>query len=260
VSVAFTLATWNVNSVRARFPRIHDWLKRTGPDVVCLQETKVEDHAFPHAEFETLGYRAEALGQRSYNGVAILSREPLAEVVRGFPGSPSEEARVISGTFRGVRIMNLYAPNGQSVGTDRYAAKLLWFDRLADCLGTMHAMGDPLAVCGDFNVAPEDQDTWDPDLWRGKILCSEPERARFRALLDRGFTDVLRRQHPGPGVYTFWEYRMGAFRRNWGLRIDHVLATASVLERISASRVDREERGREKPSDHAPVVVTVKTP
>jgi exodeoxyribonuclease-3 len=256
----FTLATWNVNSVRARFPRVYDWLRNTAPDVVCLQETKVLDHAFPHAELETLGYRAEILGQKSYNGVAILTREPLAEVTRGLPGSPSEEARVIAGTFRGVRIVNLYAPNGQAVGTDRYVAKLEWFDLLRRTLESSHTAGETLALCGDFNVAPEDRDTWDPEIWRGKILCSEPERERFRALAAWGLTDVLRALHPEPGVFTFWEYRMGAFRRNWGLRIDHVMASAPLMARITAARVDREERGREKPSDHAPVVVTVETP
>jgi exodeoxyribonuclease-3 len=259
--VPVTLATWNVNSVRARLPRVHAWLREHAPDVVCLQETKVEDHAFPRLELETLGYRAEILGQKSYNGVAILTREPLLDVTRGLPGdAPGAEARVIAGSFRGVRIVNLYAPNGQAVGTEKYAAKLEWYDRLRVMLETSCSPGEPLVLCGDFNVAPEDRDTWDPERWRGQILCSEPERERFRALLAWGLVDVLRALHPEDGLFTFWDYQMGSFRRNWGLRIDHALVTAPLFSRVAGARVDREERGREKPSDHAPVLLTLEAP
>lgn len=251
------IATWNVNSVRARLPRLLDWLASRQPDVVCLQETKVVDAEFPTAEVEALGYLCATFGQKTYNGVAILSRTTGLDATRGLPGDgPDAEKRLLAATISGVRVVNVYCPNGGEVGSGKYAGKLEWFGRLRAFLETSVSPGAPVVVLGDFNVAPEDRDVWDPEAWRGQILCTEPEREAFRSLLAWGLVDALRALRQDGGVYTWWDYRMGAFHRGWGLRIDHVLASPSLASRCVDVTVDRDARKGKKPSDHAPVIAT----
>lgn len=246
------VATWNINSVRARLERLLDYLRTRAPDVLCLQETKCTDEQFPLLELEALGYRAELFGQKSYNGVAILSRERATDVARNL-GDGDAQARVIAATVRGVRVVGVYAPNGQSLGSPAYEYKLEWYTRLNRWLTPW--AGGPLVVGGDFNVAPEDLDTWAPALWQGQTLCSAPERAALAALrASHGLVDLLRARHPGEaGLFTWWDYRAGAFRKNQGLRIDHLLVSAPLVGRCQGARVDRAAREGKLPSDHAPV-------
>lgn len=254
-----TIATWNVNSIRARLPRLTAWLARRRPDVVCLQETKVPDEQFPRAELEALGYHVVASGERTYNGVAIAARAAPTDVVRAFADPVLDaQRRLLAATVGGLRVVCAYGPNGQAVGSDKYAYKLAWYRRLLAHLDATGAARGPLVVCGDFNIAPEDLDVWDPEGWRGQIMCSDPEREAFRALLGRGLTDALRRVRPGEGgLYTWWDYRAGAFHRGWGLRIDHVLLAEALAPRCRTVEIDREERKGKQPSDHAPVVATL---
>jgi len=250
------IATWNVNSIRVRLPRLIPWLRRTEPDVVCLQETKVIDEDFPAAELEELGYKCLTYGQRTYNGVAILSRLEMSEPVRNLPDdSPDAERRLLATTIGGIRIIDVYAPNGGFVGSDRYAYKIEWFRRLRSHLDSTFSPDLPLLVCGDFNVAPEDRDVWDPSKWRDKILFSEPEKSALQHLRAWGLDDALRLRHSEGGLFTWWDYRAGAFHRGWGLRIDHILISKPLIERCSAVEIDRDERKGTKPSDHAPVVM-----
>jgi exodeoxyribonuclease III len=254
--------TWNVNSVRARLPRVTALLARFRPDLACLQEIKTSTEEFPAAEFAAAGYQAAVYGQAGRNGVAVLSRTPLAGVARGFAGDPApDQARVLSVTAGGMRVVTVYVVNGRQVGTAEYELKLRWLDALTTWLRDAYRPASPLLVLGDFNVAPDDRDVYDPVAWRGRNLCSEPERRRVHALLDWGLTDLGRVGQPGPGPYTFWDYRQGAFHRGWGLRIDLALATAPVAARCTAVTVDRDERrptaGEGKPSDHAPVIITL---
>jgi exodeoxyribonuclease III len=255
------LVTWNVNSVKQRLPRLLEVLRRHDPDVVCLQETKVSDDEFPHDEVATVGFRAAAFGQRAYNGVAILTRDELAETASGFHGDPvSDSSRVIHGRIEGIPIVCVYAVNGKRVGDPAYEVKLAWYDAFVAWLTSTFDPSKPLVVAGDFNVAPTDLDVHDPDAWRGRNLASEPERERIRRLLDWGLIDVGRRAAGEvPGPFTFWDYRAGAFHRGWGLRLDLVLTTEPVADRVESVVVDRNERkptaGEGKPSDHAPLVV-----
>jgi exodeoxyribonuclease-3 len=256
------VVTWNVNSIRTRIERVLALLERQRPDLLCLQETKVGDDEFPAREIAAVGYRCELFGQKGYNGVALLSRQPLSRVERGFAGDPApDQARVIAGDLAGVKVVNLYVVNGESVGSEKYRLKLEWLDRLLAWLAATQRPAEPLLVLGDFNVAPEDRDVHDPELWRGQNLVSEPERERLRALLAWGLVDLLRRKSQEGGLFTWWDYRMGAFHRGWGLRIDLALGTAPVAQRLISVEIDRNERkptaGPGKPSDHAPVVVTL---
>jgi len=245
-------------------------LARHEPDLLCLQETKVEDGAFPTEDLEDLGYHLALHGQKTYNGVAFLAREPLEDVTRGFTGDPvPDEARVISATVSagdlgGLRVVNLYVINGQAVGSPKYDLKLEWLDALAAWLAESYEPEEPLLLVGDFNIAPEERDVHDPERWRDKVLFSEPERRRLHQLLDWGLQDLLRAHTQEEGLYTWWDYRMGAFHRGWGLRIDLGLATAPVAERLTDAAIEREERkkstGEGNPSDHAPVVFTLKDP
>jgi exodeoxyribonuclease-3 len=246
------IATWNINSVRARLDRLLGYLRGSAPDVLCLQETKCTDEQFPLLELEGLGYRATLFGQKSYNGVALLSREPPTEVARNL-GDGDEQARVLAGTVGGIRIVGLYAPNGQALDSPAYEYKLEWYARLTRWLTPWRA--GPLLVCGDFNVAPTGLDTWDPRLWEGQTLCSPRERAALQALqAAHGLQDLLRLQHPGEaGLFTWWDYRAGAFRKNQGLRIDHVLVDPGLAARCQAITVARQAREGQLPSDHAPV-------
>ncbi len=246
------VATWNINSVRARLDRLLDYLKTRAPDVLCLQETKSTDEQFPLLEIQSLGYRAELFGQKSYNGVALLSREPATDVARNM-GDGDEQARILAATVRGVRIVGLYAPNGQSLGSEAYEYKLEWYARLTRWLSPW-ATG-PLLVGGDFNVAPNDLDAWDPRLWEGQTLFTPRERAAFEALkATNQLSDLLRHRYPDqPGLFTWWDYRAGAFKKNQGLRIDHLLVTAPLVERCLSVRVDTQAREGKLPSDHAPL-------
>ncbi len=256
------LVTWNVNSIRARQERALGWLAANSPDVVCLQETKVEDSGFPFEALTAAGYHAVTLGQRSYNGVAILSREPVEDVLRGFDdGEPEEQARVIAATLRGVRIVGVYVPNGQALGSDKYVYKLAWFERLGRYIAKHSAGGVPLVLCGDMNVAPEDRDVHDPKLWRGKVHCSEPERAAMAKVLTCGeMVDAFRIHNQEAGHYSWWDYRGIALFRNLGLRIDHIFATPSLAPRITECTIDREARKGDGASDHAPVIATISEP
>lgn len=250
------LATWNVNSIRARWERVLGWLEAARPDVVCMQETKVPDEEFPTLELRAAGYHVVLWGQKTYNGVAIASREPPADVTRGFDdGGDDTQARVIAATVSGVRVLSCYVPNGQAVGSDKFAYKLEWLARLGRHLAARYRPGDPLIVAGDYNVAPADLDVHDPAAWRGQIMCSDPERAALSELCRFGLTDCFRRLHPDLAAFSWWDYRQLAFARNRGLRIDHVLATAPLVDKLRTAAIDREARKGKLPSDHAPVVV-----
>ena len=249
------IVTWNVNSVRMRLTHLLGFLERHRPDVVCLQETKIPDEAFPRLEIESMGYGIETHGQKGYNGVAIISKPPIEHVVRGFGDLDDAQKRVIAATVNGVRVMSVYVPNGESTHSAKYVAKLAWLDHFLRILGERHRAADSLIICGDFNIAPEDRDVYDPKRWRGKILCSDPEREKFRAFLGWGLHDAVRVTTQEGGFYTWWDYRLSGFKRNWGLRLDHFLVSAPLAPRVREVWVDREVRGMDKPSDHAPVVL-----
>jgi exodeoxyribonuclease-3 len=248
------LATWNVNSLKVRLPHLADWLAKAGPSVVCLQELKTEDAKFPRAEVEATGYQAVFSGQKTYNGVAILSRSALLEVVAGIPGFQDEQKRVIAATVDGVRVICVYCPNGQALGSEKYDYKLRWFAALREYLAAEIQRHPRLAVAGDFNVAPEDRDVHDPKAWEGQVHVSEPERAAWRALLGVGLKDAFRLFEQPEKIYSWWDYRMMGFRRNAGLRIDQVLVSEELARRCIGCGVDKEPRKLERPSDHAPVV------
>ena len=254
------IAAWNVNSLNMRLPRLLAWLAANRPDIVCLQETKLEDAKFPVLETTAAGYTAHFAGQKTYNGVAILVRSDLAasEVAMGIPGFDDEQKRVIAATIAGIRIVGVYVPNGQAVASDKYRYKLAWYAALADMLRGELARHPALAVLGDFNVAPEDRDVHDPALWAGQVLCSDPERAAFRALLDAGLSDSFRLFEQPERTFSWWDYRQLAFPKNNGLRIDHILLSPALVSRCAASRIDRAARKGEKPSDHAPVLVELR--
>ncbi|WP_104991793.1 exodeoxyribonuclease III [Deinococcus sp. NW-56] len=254
------LATWNVNSLNVRLPQVLAWLETHQPDVLALQETKLEDHRFPAADFATLGYSASFSGQKTYNGVALLSRTPLESVQIGIPGFEDEQRRVLAATVGGVRVACLYVPNGQAVGSDKYAYKLEWLTAARDWLRDELAAHGRLAVVGDFNVAPEDRDVHSPKRWEGQVLVSEPERAAFRVLLDLGLHDAFRLHEQPERVFSWWPYGRLGFPRNWGLRIDHVLVSPTLAAECRACTVDIEPRRHERPSDHAPVVATFAAP
>ncbi|MHC5211208.1 MAG: exodeoxyribonuclease III [Planctomycetota bacterium] len=252
------LATWNVNSIRARLPRVTAWLEQHTPDVVCLQETKCLDEQFPREALEALGYNLAVFGQKTYNGVAILSRAPIEDVERGLPGDPEDkEARVIRATVGALRVIDAYVVNGREVGHAKYDYKLKWLARLADLVRAECKEYDKLLVTGDFNVTFDDRDVAEPDNWHEKILCSTPEREALQTVCSAGVSDALRKFTDEGGHYTWWDFRTRGFQRGDGLRIDHWLLSPAVLEACTALEVDVEERGREKPSDHAPVVVTL---
>jgi len=250
------LATWNVNSLRVRLAHLGDWLAASPVDVVGLQELKLPDEDFPQSQIEAFGLHAAWFGQRTYNGVAILSRAPIVDVTTGIPGFDDPQRRVIAGTVDGVRVINVYVPNGQSVGSDKYAYKLDWLARLRDYVARELTRYERLAVIGDYNIAPEDRDVHDPAKWEGSVHVSAPERAALQDLLSTGLHDTFRLFEQPPETYSWWDYRMGAFRRNHGLRIDLVLASAALSRSCIGCHVDRTPRTWERPSDHAPVVAT----
>jgi len=248
------LATWNVNSLKVRLPHLTDWLAKAQPDIVCLQELKLEDAKFPRADLEAAGYQAACSGQKTYNGVAILARAGLSDVSMGMAGFADEQRRVIAATVGGVRSVCVYCPNGQAVGSDKYDYKLRWFAALKEYLAAELARHPQLAVAGDFNVAPDDRDVHDPKAWEGQVHVSEPERAAWRALLALGLKDTFRLFEQPEKIYSWWDYRMLGFRRNAGLRIDHILVSQDLAKRCTASSIDKEPRKLERPSDHAPAI------
>ncbi len=251
------VASWNVNSLKVRLPHLIKWLEQAQPDLVGLQEIKCIDDNFPRAEIEAAGYQVVVSGQKTYNGVAILSRlaHQAADLVTEFPGLVDHQRRVLGATYGSLRFINLYVPNGSAVTSDKYVYKLGWLARLSDYLKGQLQRHEQLIVVGDFNIAPEDRDVHDPAAWEGKVLVSEPERQAFRDLLELGLCDSFRLFDQEPAVFSWWDYRMGAFRRNNGLRIDHVLLSPALRERCRSSVIDREPRRWERPSDHAPAVV-----
>ncbi len=249
------LATWNVNSLKIRLPHLLDWLASAKPDIVCLQELKLEDDKFPRDALTAAGYASACFGQKTYNGVAILSRSPLTDIQVGIPGFVHEHKRVISATVDGVRVVCLYAPNGQAVGSEKYEYKLRWYLALREWLKDELARHSQLAVLGDLNIAPEDRDVHDPKVWEGQTHVSEPERAAFRSILDLGLQDSFRLFEQAEKTFSWWDYRMLAFRRNAGLRIDFILLSAALALRCTGCTIDKAPRKLERPSDHTPVVV-----
>ena len=251
------LATWNVNSIRVRLPQLLDWLGAVRPDVVCLQELKTEEARFPRAELEAAGFRAAVSGQKTYNGVAILANSELSDVTAGMPEFRDEQKRVVAATIGELRVVCVYCPNGQAVGSEKYDYKLRWFAALKDYLATERARHAALVVAGDFNVAPEDRDVHDPKAWQGQVHVSEPERRAWRALLELGLSDAFRLFEQPEKTFSWWDYRMMGFRRNAGLRIDQILLSAELAPRCRACTVDKAPRRLERPSDHAPVVAEI---
>ena len=250
------IGTWNVNSLRVRLPHLEQWLATDPVDVLGLQEIKLADPDFPLAALDAFGLVAAWHGQKTFNGVALLTREPIADIARGIPGYADPQARVIAATVRGVRVVDVYVPNGQAVGSDKYAYKLDWLAALRSYLAFELARWPLLAVVGDFNIAPTDRDVHDPQAWVGQVLVSPAERAALGSLLELGLVDVFRSfEQPEPS-FSWWDYRAGAFRRNAGLRIDLVLASAALAARCRGCRIDPGPRRWERPSDHAPVVAT----
>jgi len=248
------IASWNVNSLNVRLPQVLAWLAAEQPDVLALQETKLVDENFPRAEIEAAGYHAVYAGQKTYNGVALLSRQPAQSVVTGIPGLDDAQRRVLTATFTGVRVINLYVPNGENVESDKYRYKLNWLAALTAWIKQELAAHPRLVVLGDFNIAPEARDVHDPKQWEGRVLFSEPERAAFRQLLAAGLCDTFRLFDQPEKLFSWWDYRMQGFRRNHGLRIDHILASDALCKACSVCRIDKGPRANERPSDHAPVV------
>ncbi len=253
------LATWNVNSLKVRLPQVLDWLQAHPVDVLCLQETKLPDDRFPAEALAQAGYRSVFAGQPTYNGVALLYRADAGvaphDVVIGNPLFPDEQKRLVSATLGELRVVCAYMPNGQAVGTDKYDYKLRWLDALNQWLATQLSAHPQLALLGDYNIAPEDRDVHDPVAWAGQVLCSEPERERFRAMLALGLKDSFRLFEQPPKAFSWWDYRQLGFRRNAGLRIDHILVTEPLARRSRACTIDRAPRKLEQPSDHAPVLL-----
>lgn len=248
------IAAWNVNSLKVRLPQLLDFLATRQPDVVALQETKLTDENFPVAELETAGYQVAFTGQKTYNGVAIVSRYPIADVQFGIPGFADEQKRVVAGTVNGVRLVGVYCPNGQALDSDKYPYKLAWFDALTAWLKDELTRHPKLAVLGDYNIAPEDRDVHDPAAWQDGVLVSPPERERFRNLLALGLVDSFRLFEQPEKTFSWWDYRMLGFQKNRGLRIDHILLSAPLAAVCTASTIDRAMRKLKQPSDHAPVI------
>jgi exodeoxyribonuclease-3 len=251
------IASFNINGVKARLPALLDWLAEARPDVVAVQEIKSVDEAFPRAEIEDAGYNVATHGQKGFNGVAILSKLPLEDVAIGLPGDDTDEqARWIEATIGGprpVRLCNLYLPNGNPAPGPKYDYQLAWMDRLQSRAAALLAAEDCALLAGDFNVIPQPQDCWDPKVWATDALYLPPTRAAFRRIANLGFTDALRAVDQGPGVYTFWDYQAGAWQKNHGIRIDHLLLTPQAADRLTACGIDKAVRAREKPSDHVPI-------
>jgi exodeoxyribonuclease-3 len=245
------IATWNVNSLNVRLPHVLAYLDTQQPDILALQETKLPDEKFPTAEIEAAGYQVCYAGQQTYNGVAIISRALASDIITDMPELDDPQRRLLSATIDGIRIIDVYIPNGQEVDSEKYAYKFRWLNAFRGYLQHELARHEQLIVLGDFNIAPADIDVHDPKRWQGKIMCSEPERKMYGSLLDLGLTDVVRALHPDMPMHSWWDYRLNAFQRGWGMRIDHILTTHAI--RPLAAEVHTDERARERPPDHAPV-------
>lgn len=248
------LATWNVNSLGVRLPHVIEWIGSESPDILVIQEIKQLTEAFPAAAFSELGYHTVANGQKTYNGVAIACREPTTDHVVELPNFEDPQRRVLAASIGGVRVINLYVPNGSSVGSEKYEYKLAWLAALRDYLAVELTQNDKVVVLGDFNIAPEDRDVYDPVKWGDDILCSPAERKALRKLIELGLSDVYRQFDQPAASFSWWDYRQAAFRRNAGLRIDLILASKSMARACTGSRIDKEPRTWERPSDHAPVL------
>ncbi|UOD27878.1 exodeoxyribonuclease III [Massilia violaceinigra] len=253
------IATWNVNSLKVRLPHLLQWLEANPVDVLCLQETKLTDDKFPISEIKAAGYEVAFSGQKTYNGVAILSKLPLNDIIKNNPLFPDEQQRILAATIGGTRFICAYVPNGQAVGTDKYAYKLAWLAALREWLAdevSAHAEGG-LAILGDYNIAPEDRDVHDPLAWTGQVLCSDKERAALTALTGLGLTDAFRLFEQADKSFSWWDYRQLGYQKNKGLRIDHILLSDALKKRCTACAIDRIPRKWEQPSDHAPVIATL---
>jgi exodeoxyribonuclease-3 len=248
-------ATWNVNSLNVRLPHVLDWLKQAEPDVLCLQETKQEDSKFPYDALKEAGYEAVHIGQKTYNGVAILSRHPLANIQCNIPGFADEQQRVIAANIGDVRVVCAYIPNGQAVDSDKYQYKLRWLNALHDWLKAELITHPKLLLLGDYNIAPEDRDCHDPAAWVGQVLVSPPEREAFQQLVQLGLHDSFRLFEQPEKSFSWWDYRMAAFRRNMGMRIDHILVSDALKPHCTEAHIDKTPRKLERPSDHTPVVL-----
>ncbi|MFZ9903904.1 MAG: exodeoxyribonuclease III [Steroidobacteraceae bacterium] len=253
-----TIATWNVNSLRVRLPQLATWVADSKPDIIALQETKLPDSDFPLADIEALGYQCAYSGQRTYNGVAVLSRAPIEVIATGIPGFDDEQKRVLAVRTAGMVVVDLYVPNGKEPGSDKYAYKLRWLEALHQWLESLLRVENNLVVLGDFNIAPEDRDVHDPAAWVGHVHVSEPERDAYRRLLKAGLVDVFRQFDQPDKSYSWWDYRAAGFRRNAGLRIDLILASNALAPLCIAARIDKEPRRAERPSDHTPVLAEFK--
>ncbi len=255
------LATWNVNSLTVRLPQVLDWLsaqnEHGGMDVLALQETKTTDDKFPKAEIEAAGYHVAFFGQKTYNGVALIARYPITELVHNIPGFADDMARVITATVEGVRVVGAYFPNGQAPDSDKFVYKMAWLNALQAFIKDELSRHDKLVLMGDFNITWDDLDVWDPIALAGTIHCTDEERAHFKALLDLGLHDAFRLFEQAPKSYSWWDYREFAFKRNRGLRIDHILVSSALVRQVSACVIDKTPRKNERPSDHTPVIVTL---
>lgn len=249
------IATWNVNSLNVRLPHVLDWLASEQPDVLCLQELKLEDSKFPLTQLLDAGYQAVFSGQKTYNGVAILARHDISDVQIGMPGHADEQRRIIAATIQGVRVICAYIPNGQSLDSDKYQYKLQWLQQLIGWLAEEMTHWPRLVLAGDYNIAPEDRDVHDPAAWVGQVLVSEPERDAFRALQALGLVDAFRQFAQPEGSFSWWDYRQAGYRRNLGLRIDHLLVSPALVDWVARCWIDKVPRGWERPSDHTPVIV-----
>jgi exodeoxyribonuclease-3 len=249
------LATWNVNSLAVRLPQVLDWLATNPVDALCLQETKLTDDKFPHLELAAAGYVSQWFGQKTYNGVALLTKEPSLDVVKNIPGFEDQQARVIAGTVSGIRVIGAYFPNGQAPDSDKFVYKMAWLQALQNWVSNELVQNPNLVLMGDYNIAPQDQDVYDPVAWAGQIHCTPQERSHFQQLLGLGLVDAFRLFEQAPKSWSWWDYRNLAFRKNQGLRIDHILVSEALRGKVCACSIDKLPRKNERPSDHAPVVV-----
>ncbi|MBA4142231.1 MAG: exodeoxyribonuclease III [Nitrosospira sp.] len=249
------IATWNVNSLKVRLPQVLDWLAANQPDVLCLQETKLQDENFPLSEIAAAGYQTICCGQKTYNGVALLSKQPGCEIISGIPGLDDPQKRVVGAIYGDLRVVCIYVPNGEHVTSGKYQYKLKWLAALREWVCDMLGKHQKLVLLGDFNIAPEERDVHDAKLWEGQVLFSLPEREAFREILELGLVDSFRLFEQPEKSYTWWDYRMMAFRRNLGLRIDHILLSSQLAKECTSCVIDKATRKLDRPSDHAPVVV-----
>ncbi len=248
------IASWNVNSVKVRLPHLLSYLEGAQPDVLCLQETKCPAADFPRLELEGLGYRVETIGQRGYNGVALVSKQPAEDLVCGLPGmADDEQARYIEASFAAVRVAAIYLPNGNPIGTDKFTYKLAWMDQLVHHARDLLRCEIPFVLAGDYNICPADEDVWDPVALAGDALCQPESRSRFRALMYLGLTDAYRVFHRESHRYTFWDYQAGRWNRDEGLRIDHLLLSPHAIDRVAACEIDKKPRAKDRASDHTPI-------